>query len=213
LNRLFSRWGRKNNFSWIKKVLWGKLAFLGEIMGTNDPKKKKSEMGKMIPCPRCNFLNPAGSGICKNCRVNIDIASFFMRPSEPSPGLDAPLIEKKKPEKIKPIDIKKPHKMWAAFKALRVLAWLTFIAVIIGAIGIGKNYANVGRYPLRNADLNNIGIGIAILMFGIFLGIFLLVIASISENLIVIRQRMDQILDTGVSILESISKRLKFPSQ
>jgi hypothetical protein len=180
-------------------------------MATNDPKKKESDRGKRILCPHCNYLNPAGSGICKNCRVNIDIASFFMRPSEQSVELDAQLIDEKEPEKIKPKNIKKSHKMIASFKALRVLGWLTFIAVAIGAIGIGNKYANFGRYFLRDAVLPGIGIGIVILMLGIFLGIFLLVIASISENLILVRKRMDQILDTGVSILESISKSLKIP--
>jgi hypothetical protein len=185
----------------------------GEIMVTNHPKKKESQREKMIPCPRCNYLNPAGSGICTKCRVNIDIACFFMRPSQPSVKLDAQLIEKKEPEIIKTKDIKISDKMGAAFKALRVLAWLTLIAVIIAAIGIVYKYANVGRYSLRDADLTGIAIAIAILMLGISLGIFFLVIVSILENLILVRQRMDQILDTGISILESISKRLKFPSE
>ena len=103
--------------------------------------------------------------------------------------------------------------MVTSFKALRVLAWLTLISVAIGAIWIGNKYVNVGRYPLREADLTGIGTGIVILMLGIFLAIFLLVIASISENLILVRKRMDQILDTGISILESISKILKIPSE
>ena len=120
-------------------------------------------------------------------------------------GLDAQLIEEKEPEIIRPKDIKTSHKMGGSLKALRVLAWLTIIAVIIGAVGIGYKYA-------RGADLTGIGIGIAILMLGIFLGIFLLVIAAISENLILVRQRMEQILDAGFSILELISQRLKFPS-
>jgi len=181
-------------------------------MVTNDPKKKESESGKRILCPHCNFLNPAGTGICKNCRVNIDIASFFMRPSEQSVELDAQLIGEKEPEKIKPKNTNKPLKMVASFKALRVLAWLTFIAVAIGAIGIGNKYANLGGYPFKDVELSGIGIGIVILMLGIFLGIFLLVIASISENLILVRERLDQILDTGVSIIESIYKSLKIAS-
>jgi hypothetical protein len=180
-------------------------------MATNDPKRKESEREKRILCPRCNFLNPPGSSICKNCRVNIDIASFFMRPSEQSVELDAQLIEKKEPEKMEP-EIKKSHKMVASFKALRVLAWLTFIAVAIGAIGMGNKYANLGKYPIKDADLTGIGIGIVILMLGIFLAIFLLVIASMSEKLILVRKRLDQILDTGISILESISKSFKIPS-
>jgi len=177
-------------------------------MVTNHPKKKESKKEKMIPCPRCNYLNPAGSGICRKCRVNIDIASFFMLRSQPSVALDAQLIEEKEPERIKTRDIKKSDKIVAAFKALRVLAWLTLIAVIIAAIGIVNKYANVGRYSLQDADLTSIATGIAILMLGISLGIFFLVIVSISENLILVRKRMDQILNTGVSILESISKKL-----
>lgn len=132
-----------------------------------------------------------------------------MRPSEQWVELDEQLIGKKEPEKIKPKNINKPHKMVGSFKALRVLAWLAFIAVAIGAIGIGNKYANLGRYPFKDVDLAGIGIGIVILMLGVFLAIFLLVIASISENLILVRKRLDQILDTGVSILESLSKSLK----
>jgi hypothetical protein len=185
------------------------IVFIREMMATNDPKKKESKRGKRILCPYCNFLNPVGSGICKNCRANIDIARFFMRPPEESVGLDAQLIEEKEPEKIRAKNIGKSHKMVSSFKALRVFAWVTFAAVAFGAIAIGNKYATLERYPLRDADLGGIGIGIAILILGIFLGIFLLAIASISENLILIRKRMDHILDTGVSILELISKRLK----
>jgi hypothetical protein len=185
------------------------IVFIREMMATNDPKKRESKRGERNFCPYCNFLNPVGSGICKNCRANIDIARFFMRPPEESVGLDAQLIEEKEPEKIKAKNIRKSHKMASSFKVLRVLAWVTFAAVASGAIAIGNRYATLERYPLRDADLGGIGIGIAILILGIFLGIFLLAIASISENLILIRKRMEQILGTGVSILELISKRLK----
>jgi hypothetical protein len=78
--------------------------------------------------------------------------------------------------------------------------------------GIGNKYEKLGRYPAKGADLTGIGIGIVILILGIFLGIFLLVVASISENLILFRKGMDQILDAGVSILESISKSLRISS-
>jgi len=182
-------------------------------MATNDPEKKESERGKRILCPRCNFLNPAGTSICKNCRANIGIASFILQPSKQMEELDSQPIEAKEPKKIKPQNIKKSRQLAASFKALRVLAWLTFIAVIIGAIGITNRYANLARYPTKDADLTGIGIGIVILMLGIFLAIFLLVIASIAENLILVRKRMDQILDTGAFILESISKSLKVPSE
>jgi hypothetical protein len=188
------------------------ILFIGEIMATNASNRKETERGERVLCPHCNFLNPAGSRICKNCKVNIDTARFFMRPSEKSVELDAQLIEEKESEKIEPKNIKKSHKMVASFKALRVLAWVTFIAVSIGAIAIGNKLANLGRYSTKDADLTGIGIGIVILMLGIFLAIFLLVIASISENLILVRMRLDQILDTGVYILESISKILKIPS-
>jgi hypothetical protein len=186
--------------------------FSREIMVTNDPKKRESKRGKRILCPHCNFLNPAGTGICKNCRVNIDIASSSIRPPEQSVGLDGRLVEEKEPERIKP-NIKKSHKMVVSFKALRVLAWLTFVAVAIGAIGIANKYVNLGRYPIKDVDLTGIGIGIGILMLGVILAIFLLVIASISENLILVRKRLDQILHTGAFILESISKSLKIPSE
>ncbi len=113
-------------------------------------------------------------------------------------------------EIIKAKVIKKAYMIPAGFRVLRVLAWGIIILSIMGAIAIGAKYMDAGRDSSRGVDLMGIAIAIVIFMFGIFGGVFMLVIASISENLILLRHRLDQILDTGTSILETISKGFEF---
>ena len=79
----------------------------------------KSEKENNLRCPYCNFLNPVGFGMCRNCGLYMGLEHSDMRRPEPSVKLDAQLTKEKEPETIKTKDIKKSHKMGAPLKALR----------------------------------------------------------------------------------------------
>lgn len=85
-----------------------------------------------------------------------------------------------------------------AISALRFFAWLDLIAGIVFSIIIWSKFStseiSTGFYTSRTATLSNpvaIGIGIAVLLQGIFVWALFLVLSSIAQNLITIRNNTE----------------------
>jgi hypothetical protein len=86
-----------------------------------------------------------------------------------------------------------------AIQVLKFFAWLDLIISIIGSIIIWGNYGKTASdfYSLSTTNPIAIGIGIAVLLQGVFVCAFFLVIASIAENIIVIRNNTTKQMDTA----------------
>ena len=153
---------------------------------------KIDQEGKgIIRCPKCNHLNPPDSIICRNCQYNFGFARNAKQGSVPQIDIDLKVLDQKE-ERIKGAEMpaNQAEKISGAFRALRFFAWLELLASIIGATWIGYKFGNLGMYSLQDLNLPNMAISIGVLLAGLFFCIFFLVIASIAENLILMKQQL-----------------------
>jgi hypothetical protein len=163
-------------------------------MDIKSEKKGDWEGKGIIRCPKCNHLNPPESMICRNCQLNLSVARYPGQRSEPRIDIDLRVLdEKEERTRETEIPVRQAEKISGAFRALRFLAWLELLASIIGATWIGYKYGNLGMYSLQDLNLPNMAISIGVLVAGIFLCILFLVVASIAESLILIKQQLFKI--------------------
>jgi hypothetical protein len=127
--------------------------------------------------------------------INLDgVTRYSGQGSESRIDIDLKVLDEKE-DRIRgtEIPVSQAEKISGAFRALRFLAWLELLARIIGATWIGCKYGNLGMYSLQDLNLPNMAISIGVLVAGIFLCILFLVIASIAESLILIKQQLFKI--------------------
>jgi hypothetical protein len=163
-------------------------------MKPDSTRREKSQIEKMVPCPYCNHLNPAGSIICENCRGSFDIKHYFSKKGDP----------------IQELDRVYHHLLRFRYsyipRVLKTYAWLMLIASCTISIWIGYKYGNLNILSFQNLNLTGMVISLAILVQGILIFIFIFVIASLSESFI------DKIMEVSSSILASISEILQSQS-
>ena len=147
------------------------------------PTQPKDVDGLLWQCQQCHMPSAPSHNYCMNCGTKRPRITHSGR-HEPDSQLTASFSSSKGNDQSSQFVI--PGE--GAIDVLKALAWVGLVVSMIGGIWILATFGRIGDYSKNPIG---IGVGIAVLVEGVFSCALFLVIASIAQSLIAIRRRME----------------------